>query len=328
MEGRSPAAIAVSEAYEQFARRELAGFSAAYERICLAVAADDELLDRLSTLPVPKRQPNLLLGAVRWLDGPIGGYEPFREFVLGRWELVEEVVLRRRTQTNEANRCAAVLPLLARVHAETGKPLALIEVGTSAGLCLLPDRYGYRYGDRRVGDPAALVQLACDVQGPVPVPAAVPPIAWRAGIDINPLDVTDPGDMRWLECLVWPEQTDRRERLRAAVSIARLDPPRIVSGDLNETIEKLVEEAPADATTVVFHTAVLAYLDEEGRAAFARKMASLPVRWIANESPQTFPEIAARVTAPPPPGPYLTVLALDGRPYAYGAPHGQSLYWL
>ncbi|NUR26216.1 MAG: DUF2332 domain-containing protein [Catenulispora sp.] len=328
MEGRSPAATAAAAAYEAFARRELAGYSAAYERICLAVAADDELLDRLSTLPVPKQQPNLLLGAVRWLDGPIGAYEPFREFVLGHWDRVVAVVLARRTQTNEANRCAALLPLLAKVHAETGRPLALIEVGTSAGLCLLPDRYGYHYSDHHVGDPAAAVQLTCAVDGPVPIPAAIPPIAWRAGIDINPLDVTDPGDMRWLECLVWPEQTDRRDRLRAAVATARREPPRIVAGDLNESIEKLVAEAPADATTVVFHTAVLAYLDDDGRAAFAARMATLPVRWISNEAPHVFPEIAGRLTAPPPPGPYLTVLALDGHPYAYGAPHGQRLYWL
>jgi hypothetical protein len=205
-------------------------------------------------------------------------------------------------------------------------PLALIEVGASAGLNLYPDRYQYRYGDRPPVGPSSPVSLSVATTGPLPPVSAVPTVVWRAGIDLNPLDVTRADDMLWLESLVWPEQTDRAERLRAAISIARTEPPLLVRGDLNEEITSLVAQAPSDATVVVFHTAVLAYVDPAGRDTFASLMGSLPVRWISNETPLTFPAIAA--SAPPPPlDRELTLLALDGVPLAYATPHGQYLSW-
>jgi hypothetical protein len=81
-------------------------------------------------------------------------------------------------------------------------PLALIEVGASAGLCLLLDRYAYRYGDRSVGEPSSPLLIDCQALGRVPVPAHLPDIAWRRGIDIAPVDVTDDEDVRWLEARV------------------------------------------------------------------------------------------------------------------------------
>ena len=85
-------------------------------------------------------------------------------------------------------------------------------------------------------------------------------MVWRAGIDLNPLDVADPDDVAWLEALVWPEQEFRRARLRQAVAIARQDPPLLVAGDLNEQFLDLAALAPADAALVVFHSAVMGYL--------------------------------------------------------------------
>src|SRR5580658_4347102 len=76
----------------------------------------------------------------------------------------------------------------------------------------------------------------------------------------NPLDVRNPDDMTWLETLVWPDQPERLARLRAAIQVARTDPPRIVAGDLLTSLPSLAAEAPKDATLVVFHTAVLAYV--------------------------------------------------------------------
>ena len=57
-------------------------------------------------------------------------------------------------------------------------------------------------------------------------------MVWRAGLDLNPLDVTDDEEMRWLELLVWPGQEHRLQTLRSAVEIARRDPPRLIQGDL------------------------------------------------------------------------------------------------
>src|SRR5690606_8447977 len=96
----------------------------------------------IDTLPPGKRQPNLVLAAARW-HGASGGYDDLRRVLLTRWHDVAATVRARATQTNEAGRCATLLPFLARLP----QPLALLEVGASAGLCLLPDRYSYRFDD-------------------------------------------------------------------------------------------------------------------------------------------------------------------------------------
>ena len=224
---------------------------------------------------------------------------------------VEAVMFARRTQTNEPARCAVLLPLLAALP----QPLALLEAGASAGLCLLGDRYRYDYDGHRLGEGAAPV-LRCRVDGDVPLPPALPEVVWRAGLDLNPLDVTDPDQVRWLELLVWPGQEHRLEVLRAALDLARADPPRVVQGDLTTDLPTLAAEAPRDATLVIFHTAVLAYVPADGRKAFR---AALSGRWIACEVP--------RVLDLDPGPPSLFALALDGRRVAWADPHGASLSW-
>lgn len=131
--------------------------------------------------------------------------------------------------------------------------------------------------------------------------------------------------MRWLHTLVWPEQDHRRARLAAAVDIARTDPPLLMAGDLNDHLVALATGKPDGATLVVFHTAVLVYLDDAGRSAFVEGVRGLDAHWIANEVPGVFP-----VTAPPSPTPdqLMSLVTLDGEPVAYSAPHGQSLHWL
>ncbi|WP_155370070.1 DUF2332 domain-containing protein [Catellatospora vulcania] len=317
----------LAHTYRDFALREAAGRSPAYERLCLGVAADAEVLGLVGALPLAKRQPNLLLGAVRLLGGPVGDYAAFRDWVVAHWAAVREQLLARSTQTNEAARCATLLPVLAALP----QPLALIEVGASAGLCLYPDRYRYRYGDRAPLGPAGAPLLECSVDGSVPVPDRLPQVVWRTGIDLNPLDVTDPDDVRWLQSLIWPEHTERRERLTAAAAIAAAEPPLLVRGDLNESLARLAEQAPAEATLVVFHTAVLAYLDAAGVDRFAAQMGELAGRrpgtvWLSNEAPGVVPQVAARLPGEAPPGRF--VLAVDGRPVAFTMPHGQGVAWL
>lgn len=220
--------VEISQWYRGFAEQEARGRSAMYERLALAVADDDELLRHLSALPEPKRQPNLLFASVRYLGGPVWDPADFRAWALAHWDQVAATMRERLTQTNEPGRCAVLLPVLARLP----QPLALLEVGPSAGLCLYPDAYGYRYSSRPavVGRSDSPVQLACQVSGPFEAPKQVPRVVWRAGLDLNPLDVTNQGDLRWLDALIWPEHHDRRRRLRAAAAIARKDPPgRLIS---------------------------------------------------------------------------------------------------
>jgi hypothetical protein len=235
---------------------------------------------------------------------------------------VVQLPLAGQLQTNEPARCAALLPALAMIDG----PLALIEVGTSAGLCLYPDRYSYEYDDRPVG-PRRDVHLHCATSGTVPLPATLPQVDARIGIDLNPLDVTDPDDLAWLRALVWqgPVEAERLQRLDAAAAVAAQEPPVLLTGDLVERLPDALSLLPAGATPVVLHTAVLPYVGEARRTAFVERVRSLPVRWVAQEGAGMVPG-----TGRPYPGgwgPYF-VLSLDGRPLARTAPHGGRVDWL
>ncbi|MBG6102973.1 hypothetical protein IW249_003387 [Micromonospora vinacea] len=303
--------------YAEFGSREARGVSPTYERLSQAVARDDDLLTLLDRLPPAKRQPNLLFGVVRWLGGPVNDPVTFHDFVVTHWPAIEAELLTRATQTNEAGRCAVLLPVLAALP----QPLALLEVGASAGLCLYPDRYAYRYGDHEVGSGEPV--LDCAANGLVP-PAGVPRVVWRAGLDLNPLDVTDPEDVSWLDALIWPEHGHRRARLRAAAAVAAADPPLLVRGDLVDDLPALAARAPTGATLVVFHTSVLYQVPPPRRDAFVRLVRELPGHWVANEGP----EVLRYDGLPAPPSDALhNVLALDGKPLAWARGHGQAMTW-
>jgi hypothetical protein len=309
--------VTTAALYTEFAARDARRESPMYERLSHAVARDDELLARLDALPPVKRQPNLLFGVVRLLGGPVDDPAAFHDYAIAHWPAIEAQLRVRATQTNEAGRCAALLPVLAALR----QPLALLEVGASAGLCLYPDRYAYRYGDVVVGDGEPV--LECAATGMTP-PTATPEVVWRAGIDLNPLDVTEPADVAWLDALIWPEHTHRRARLRAAAAIAAADPPRLVRGDLVDDLPALAARAPAYATLVVFHTSVLFYVPPPRRAAFAAAVRALPGHWVAVEGPDVLPLDGL---PDPPDGALYNVVALDGTPLAWTRPHGQALVW-
>jgi hypothetical protein len=319
-----------AEAYADFGF-EARGSSEVFTDWALAIAHDAEVLARIETLPVPKRQPNLVLAAARWHGARPGPYDGLRTVLLDEWDAVRETVLARATQTNEVGRCAVLLPVLAALPG----PLALLEVGASAGLCLYPDRYSYRYSGSRDAaldphDGPSPVVLECALAGDVPLPDALPEVVWRGGVDLHPLYVRDDDAMRWLEMLVWPEHDDRRARLAAAVGLAREDPPDLVAGDLNDALPGLVAGVPEDATLVVFHSAVLAYLSAEDRARFVQTVASTRGHWVSNESPRVLPDVAA-TAGEPPADPALGapfVLGLDGRAVAWTQGHGRALAWL
>ena len=155
------------------------------------------------------------------------------------------------------------------------------------------------------------------------------PIVWRAGIDLSPVDVTDDDAVRWLELMVWPEQQERRVRLREAIEVARRDPPYLVQGDLLERLPDLLDEAPPDATVVVFHSAVIAYLEHAARERFAALMSGLVAEgrchWVSNEGPRVLPGLVPQGVDVPF-GRF--VLAVDGRPVALTHGHGAELDWL
>jgi hypothetical protein len=309
--------MTIAALYADFAAQEAHDVSPAYERLSSAVSRDDEVLGLVGTLPPAKWQPNLLFGVVRLLGGPVEDPAAFHDYTVANWPAVEAQLRVRVTQTNEAGRCAVLLPVLAALP----QPLALLEVGASAGLCLYPDRYAYRYGDHLVGSGAPV--LDCAATGIAP-PADVPEVVWRAGLDLNPLHVTDPADIAWLDALIWPEHTHRRARLRAAAAVAAAEPPLLVRGDLVDDLPALAAQAPAGATLVVFHTSVLYHVPAPRRELFAGLVRELPGHWVANEAPDVLPYPGL----PAPPGDALhNVLALDGTPLAWTRSHGQAMIW-
>ena len=315
---------AVAGWYRWVAEFEAAGSSPTYERWARGIAADQEVLRLIAELPSMKQQPHLLFAACRLLDPVVDGWPAFRSLVVDRWAEVSATARSHAVQTNETARCAAFLPLLAAIPG----PIALIEVGASAGLCLFPDRYRYRYGDQPAVGPDSPVQIDVRCSGPVPVPASMPDIVWRAGIDLHPLDVRDDADVAWLDACVWPEHHERRARLHAAIGIVAEEPPRIEAGDLVEGIEPMLRHVPAGATPVVIHSAVLAYLPKERRLEFALYLAGRDdVVWLSNELPEVVPGLPAPPTVPDGAAVHF-VVGVDGEVAAVTDPHGTWLHWV
>jgi hypothetical protein len=311
-----------SEWYRDFAEGEARGRSALYEAWASGIADDSELLALIDELPETTRQPSLVFAVARLLGAPEAGFEEFRQWMLANWPSVRPEVATRLNQTNEPGRCASLMPALAALPG----PLALLEIGASGGLCLYPDRYSYLYDKTMRIDPAdgpSTVLLHCATNGRVPLPARLPEVVWRAGIDLAPLDVTDPDDRRWLETLAWPEEHGRRERIRAAVDIARQDPPLLVRGDATDALAGLAAQAPAGATLVVITSGVLVYLPFLQRERFINSVRELGAHWLSLEGVGVLPRVREAL----PEGDGRFVLALDEHPLAWTGPHGQSLDW-
>ena len=317
--------------YRQFAETECKGYSDLYYRLALSVSYDDEVASFIADMPVP--QPNLFLASIQRLTGPAlmpGPGSELRTFVRQRGDDVRALMLARRTQTNEVGRCAVLLPAL------PPGPLALVEVGASAGLCLLFERYYYEFGSRRLGPVSSAVRLRCTATGPVPLSPAVPRIVWRRGLDVRPIDLHDDDAVRWLLACVWPEHHERRQRLESAIDAARADPPVVRAGDLVDDLPAVLAEAPDDAQLVVFHSAVLSYVSPERRRAFTDVLADASKRrdiiWLANEATGIVPEL-------PTVAPSGSLRFLVARMHfangqrrsevlALAHPHGAALAWL
>jgi len=320
------AEVGIRRRYRRFAEFEARGVSSLYEELAQAVCSDGPLIQFISSLPKAKQQPNLVFAAVRHLFGTPKTAGDFAALVAKNADPIRQLILTRSTQTNEPGRCATLIPALARLR----QPLALIEVGASAGLCLLPDYYSYDYGARQLAPTARGYVEApcfpCIANAAVPLPKSIPQIVWRRGLDLNPIDINDREQTLWLESLVWPEQTGRAARLCAAIEIARQAAPLVLRGDLLTDLPTLVASAPPDATLVIFHSAVLAYLwSREAIELFVATVSQLPAVWMSNEAPAVLPAVAARAKVSLSPSKF--VLAVNGEPVASTGPHGQSIEW-
>lgn len=278
----------LSAAFAAFAREQCHDVSPRYERLALAVADRPALGAVLLAAPEPLRAPDLLFGAVQFVllgeaaGHPLAGYLPtlgglrepgdglveaFASLVDGYGDVLARVCATRSVQSNEASRCSVLRPALGLAAQLAGGPLALIELGTSAGLLLLPDRYGYVYkGQREVrcGRPDAPQRLVFDCAvrgGTFPEGLDVEPeIAERIGVDLAPLDADDPDDVRWLRAAVWPEHIGRLGRLDAALDEVRKVRPALRRGHAGDLIGPVLADVEQGLVPCVVATNVLGYL--------------------------------------------------------------------
>lgn len=220
-----------------------------------------------------------------------GAWQALREFVAAELDELRAAAATQGVQTNEVRRSAALLGGFLRIAHETGLPLRVREIGSSAGLNLGFDRYAFRLGPHAWGDSCSPVVLRCDWQGPAPDLGAALRVASRAGCDVAPIDVRDPAQARRLESFVWPDQLDRLERLRAAISMAREDPPRIEALRADAFVARELA-APIDGeATVLFQSVVWWYLPASERErvtalvtdAGVRARAEAPLAWLRME---------------------------------------------
>lgn len=252
-----------------------------YAQLSLEIATDPAILSLVAAADLSQQVSNLLLGAVHFLllsgiTSPLAdyyhslsqnprprhkAYKYFRAFCLEHADTIRQLVTTQRVQTNEVGRCTALLPAFGIVAKCSGdRPLALVEIGPSAGLHMLWDKYGYDYErSGYAGNSESPVQLFCIPQGniPPPLPDRLPTVVYRIGIDLAPIDIWDDTAIRWLRSLIWPEHTDRANLLEQAVQIARLDPPSIVAGNAADLLPQIFRAIPLGTVLCVYHSYTL-----------------------------------------------------------------------
>ena len=167
----------IAAGFRRFAELEAPGRSPLYAELARAVSADADLLAFLAAMPEVKWQPQLLFSAVQYLQGPLASHAQFADTWRARPDDVEAVMRSHTTQTNIPARCATLLPALAALP----PPLALVEVGASAGLCLYPDRYTYDYDGHRITPrrDCAVPPFRCAASPGTPLPAGPVEVVWR-----------------------------------------------------------------------------------------------------------------------------------------------------
>jgi hypothetical protein len=330
------------------------GFAAVVERdggtiypaICRAIADDGDILSILDGAPLAQRRPLLLLAAVHFLllsgtEHPLRAYYDTVTAVRGA---------PADTQTNEVGRCTGLFPGLCFVASQYGwrEPLALLDLGTSAGLNLLFDDYGYTYrageGDAvlTAGAVGSAVALECSVRDDLTLlpELRLPVMAERVGLDLSPVNPFSDEETRWLLACQWPDNPARFGRLRAALANVRAaaHPPRLERGDMLLDLPGVAATITGDGPLVVFHSWVAAYLSEPQQRLLVEQVAALgarrPLHHLYCESPFETPGLPTPPAPVPREGPDLATalvhLGPGGSPAVRLAdthPHGYWIRW-
>ncbi len=342
----------LADLWRWFAEELFAGSCPIYHQIAQSVAEDQELLAlQSSALPHAHFPPMLLAGAhYLLLDGVQHSLADvysgrstspapplFRDLCLGHQDDLLDVLNARTVQTNEVGRSALLGPALTWAAGE--EPVQLVDVGCSAGLNLLCDRFRLDYGPfGATGPEDSWVQIDCTVSaGLPPIALQLPVIAGREGIDLDPPDLADPDDTRWLLACIWPG-TGRFDRASRAFEIGRANPPAVVRGDALEVLPGVLDDL-GDGRIVVLNSWSYSYFPVERRQEYWELLAEVgrhrSVAWLVMDMPGLV-ESVAHVT--PPTGSsepdVLTGVHFNGaeapqaETLAFVQSHGQSMSWL
>ena len=188
----------------------------------------------------------------------------------------------------------AIVEAARRVRANA---VGLIDVGCAAGLNLNVDRVGITYSNGQVlGDPSSPVQLSSSIVGGRPIPTrAMPEVVARIGLDLDPVDVTDADDARWLRACLRPDQPERIATLEAEMALAATAPPLLLQGDAVDVLPDAFAHVPADALPVVTTTWSLSAFPRESRRRCLRRLdeaaARRAVAWVSAEGVGVAPAI-------------------------------------
>jgi hypothetical protein len=308
----------LAQVYRHFGEVDAAETSPLYQRVAVALSESDEALRAIEAAPARKRHPTVILAALH--DLALAGGAPALaaayaaadgdaaagaaiDTLLRMTDSVVAIAVRRQTQTNETGRCAVLYPAIAEAARRVGATaVGLIDVGCSAGLNLNVDRVGITYSNGQshnkeaLGDPSSPVQLSCSIVGGRPIPTrAMPEVVARIGVDLDPIDVTDADDARWLRACVWPDQPERAARLEAEMALAATAPPLLLQGDAIEVVSDAFARVPAGALPVVTTTWALSHFPLERRLRFLYRLdeaaAGRAVAWVSAEGVGVAPTI-------------------------------------
>jgi hypothetical protein len=271
-----------------------------------AIADNDRLLERIASLP-SDRLPALLAGSAitflarRKRSAALHAYFPqpgspqpsfdsgffsaFDDFCSTSLDEIMAICGERRYQMNEVARCTQIACAIAATVVPPEEPIALVDLGTGAGLGLELDRFCYRIGEQSVGPPESAVQLECDLRGTRSPPLSrLPRIAERVGIDLHPIDVRDAAAREWLVACA-PAEESALSRLATAIDVVRRHPPALVEGDVVEAVPGVLEGLPPERTAVVVDSYTAVFLPEDRRRLLATALAEAgrarPVIWLS-----------------------------------------------
>ena len=198
-------------------------------------------------------------------------------------------------QTNEAGRSAGLMTGMLHLAERYGPAFELLEIGSSAGLNLLIDRYAFDLGGVRKGPAEAPVTIAPEWRGPVPPDAAIDIRSVR-GVDLAPVDVSDPAAAERLASYVWIDAAERLTRIERGIAMIREHGVQLEQGDAADWVEaRLAEPQAAGTTRVLMHSVVWQYLPPETQAritaameaAGARATVERPLAWVEMEPDRT-----------------------------------------